>query len=265
MSTTEPKDRKENQPRALDHKQLGTAGLVSALCWSECPCAGSNALLQQHSPCAEPTPGSVSGLPRSPLLPGGLPGADQLLCRVLPSSGVPVLSLPRAPGAGSALQRRFDLEEAELGNTNSSHTRHFLMCSEAENELGFEISSPKSQSRTPGTSPRRRVKGMCAATPLKLQRRVTELQSQVEQEPSGLEFIMWTHPLGQQQRWVKPDQGHAAPGEGRGQGLVPAGTAFPGKNSPSLPWNDKHLAILSRFPLPCHFRFSSDLKSLNQT
>lgn len=79
---------------------------------------------------------------------------------------------------------------------------------------------------------------MCAATPLKLQRRGTELQSQVEQEPSGLEFMMWIHSLGQQQRWVKPDQGYAAPGEGHGQGLVPAGTAFPGKNSPSLPWND---------------------------
>lgn len=90
---------------------------------------------------------------------------------------------------------------------------------------------------------------MCAATPLKVQRRVTECQSQVEQEPSGLEFIMWTHPLSQQQRRVKPDQGHAAPGEGHGQGLETAGAAFPGKHSPSLPWNNKHLATLSQdFP-----------------
>lgn len=73
----------------------------------------------------------MSGSPRSPLLRGGVPGADQLLCRVLPSSVLPVLSLPGAPRAGSALRRRFDLEEAALGNRNSSHTRRFLMCSEA--------------------------------------------------------------------------------------------------------------------------------------
>lgn len=85
---------------------------------------GSNTLLQQHGPCAEPPTAnaavsglgaaSMSGLPRSPLLRGGLPGADQLLCRALPSSVVSVLSRPAAPGAGSAVRRRgrFDLEEA---------------------------------------------------------------------------------------------------------------------------------------------------------
>lgn len=168
---------------------------------------GSNTLLQQPGPCAEPPAAntavsglgaaSVSGLPRSPLLRGGLPGADQLLCRALPSSVVSVLSRPTAPGAGSAVRRqgRFDLEEAALGKRNSSHTRRFLMCSEAANELGFEISTaraPNPKAKLPGTSPwRGRTKGMCASTPLKLRRRVTELRSAEPGGAGALRFALW--------------------------------------------------------------------------
>lgn len=36
--------------------------------------------------------------------------------------------------------------------------------------------------------------------------RAPEHGARWSKEPSGLEFIMWTHPLGQQQRWGKGDQ-----------------------------------------------------------
>lgn len=78
--------------------------------------------------------------------------------------------------------------------TETHHTRTALF-DVLRGELGFEISAapaPNPKAKLSGTSPRRgRTEGMCSATPLKLQSRVTELWSA---EPGGAgapRFALW--------------------------------------------------------------------------
>jgi len=120
----------------------------------------------------------------------------------------------------------------------------------------FHYSNPKSQSKTPGHKPvERENEGNVQSHPFeaKLLRDTAPAQPDHRARWRGspqvcaFEFIMWTHPLGQQQRWIKRVWGHITPSEGHGQDLVLTVTAPPAKKSPFLRillWNDKRFVTL---------------------